>query len=102
MIDQTSYGISEDKKANFVNGFSITANWKKTIIYGIYYTPKLELFYEYFRKDGNKRFDWENIIDVQINRFLSTRFLVELRYFDNESDHFQVKENFSIAFKYSF
>lgn len=102
MIDQTSYGISENKKANFVNGFSITANWKKTIIYGIYYTTKLELFYEYFRKDGNKRFDWENIIDVQINRFLSTRFLVELRYFDNESDHFQVKENFSIAFKYSF
>ncbi len=102
LIDQTSYGIDEGHKADFVNGFSITANWKKTIVYGIYYTTKVELFYEYFKKDGNKRFDWENIIDVQINRFLSTRFLVEFRYFDNESERFQIKENFSIAFKYSF
>lgn len=102
MIDQTSYGIAEGHRANFVNGFSITSNWKKQISYGVYYTTKLELFYEYFRKDGNKRFDWENIIDVQINRFLSTRFLVELRYFDNESERFQIKENFSISFKYSF
>lgn len=102
MIDQTSYGIDEGHKADFVNGFSITCNWKKQISYGIYYTSKIELFYEYFRKDGNKRFDWENIIDVQINRFLSTRFLVELRYFDNESERFQIKENFSISFKYSF
>ncbi len=101
-VDPTSYGIDEGKKADFVNGFSVTANWKKTIVYGIYYTTKLELFYEYFKKDGNKRFDWENIIDVQINRFLSTRLLVELRYFDNESDRFQIKENFSIAFKYKF
>ncbi len=101
-IDQTSFGIDEDKKANVKNGFSVTANWKKTIIYGIYYTTKLELFYEYFKKDGNKRFDWENVIEMQINRYLSTRFLVEFRYFDNESDKFQLRENFSIAFKYSF
>lgn len=101
-IDQTSFGIDEDKRANVKNGFSVTANWKKTIIYGIYYTTKLELFYEYFKKDGNKRFDWENVIEMQINRFLSTRLLVEFRYFDNESDKFQLRENFSIAFKYTF
>lgn len=102
MIDQTAYGISDGHKANFVNGFSITSSWKKRIVYGVYYTSKLELFYEYFRKDGDKRFDWENIVDVQINRFLSTRFLLELRYFDNESERFQIKENYSISFKYSF
>ncbi len=101
-IDPTNFGIDEGHRADFINGFSVTANWKKTIIYGIYYTTKLELFYEYFKKDGNKRFDWENILEVQINRFLSTRLTFELRYFDNESDKFQVKENFSISFKYSF
>lgn len=101
-IDPTSYGIDEGKRADFVNGFSVTVNWKKTIIFGIYYTTKMELFYEYFKKDGNKRFDWENVIDVQINRYLSTRLLVEFRYFDNESNKFQIKENYSIAFRYSF
>lgn len=102
LVDQTKYGVAKDKRANFVNGFSITANWKKNLYYGIDYTTRMELFCEYFKKDGNKRFDWENIIDVQINRFLSTRFLFQIRYFDNESSKFQVKENFTIAFKYSF
>lgn len=101
-IDPTNFGIDEGKRSDFINGFSITANWKKTIIYGIYYTTKLELFYEYFKKDGNKRFDWENIIEVQINRYLTTRLNLELRYFDNESNKFQIKENFAISFKYTF
>ncbi len=101
-IDPTNFGIDEGKRSDFINGFSITANWKKTIIYGINYTTKLELFYEYFKKDGNKRFDWENIIEVQINRYLTTRLNLELRYFDNESNKFQVKENFAISFKYTF
>ncbi len=102
MVDQTKYGIEEGRKSNFINGFSITFNWKKNIVYGIDYTTRLEMFYEYFRKDGDKRFDWENVIDVQINRFLSTRLLLELRYFDNESNRFQVKEHHSISFRYTF
>lgn len=101
-IDPTNFGIDEGKRADFINGFSITVNWKKTIMYGVYYITRVELFYEYFRKNGNKRFDWENIFEFQINRFISTRLNLELRYFDNESEKFQVKENFSISFKYSF
>ncbi|MBQ3635890.1 MAG: DUF3078 domain-containing protein [Bacteroidales bacterium] len=102
MVDQTKYGISQDRKADFNNGFSVTLNWKKEITYGVNYSTKLELFYEYFKKDGDKRFNWENVMDVQINRYLSTRFLVELRYYDNESKRFQIKENFSVGFKYAF
>lgn len=101
-IDPTNFGIDEGKRADFINGFSITVNWKKTIMYGVYYITRVELFYEYFRKNGNKRFDWENVFEFQINRFISTRLNLELRYFDNESEKFQVKENFSISFKYSF
>ncbi len=101
-IDQTDYGIGENSKSDFVNGFSVTVNWTKDLTYGVTYTTKMELFYEYFKKNGNKRFDWENVIDVQINRYLSTRFLLEFRYYDNESTKFQVKENFSISFKYTF
>lgn len=101
-VDQTRYAIDEDKKMNSTNGFSITLNWKHKIRSNITYTTKNEIFYEFFKKNGHKRFDWENIIDMNINMFLTARFIFELRYFDNESDKFQVKENFSIAFKYSF
>lgn len=99
-IDQTKYGIDEDKKYAFLNGFSVNVDWKHTFIYGIVYGTKLELFYEYEGKGGTKQLNWENVFDVQINRFLSTRLMLELRYFDNEIAKFQFKENFSISFKY--
>ncbi|MCQ2204905.1 MAG: DUF3078 domain-containing protein [Bacteroidales bacterium] len=101
-IDQTAYSIPKNKKSSTVDGFSITVNWKKKFNSSITYSTKCELFYEYFEKHGQKRFDWENVADLQINRFLTTRILFELRYFDNESSKFQVKENISVAFKYTF
>lgn len=101
-IDQTTYSVKENKKTMSVNGFSVTANWKVKVFLNTIYSTKCELFYEYFQKGGQKRFDWENVFDMQINRFLATRLLFELRYYDNESKKFQVKENVSVAFKYSF
>lgn len=101
-IDQTKYGVSKNRRSSWVNGFSVNTTWKKTITYGVTYSTKMELFYEYFRKNGQKRFNWENVIDMQINRFLTTRLLTTLRFFDNEKEKFQFKENFTIAFKYKF
>lgn len=105
-IHQKDYGIPEDKRSSWVNGFSVNTTWKKTITYGVTYSTKMELFYEYFSKDGQKRFNWENVIDMQINRFLTTRLLTTMRFFDNEKINgkakFQFKENFTIAFKYKF
>lgn len=101
-IDQTRFKIAEDKKSNVINGFSVTTNWKWNITREITYNTRMELFYQYMSKDGQKRFDWENILDLRVNRFLSTRVLLQLRYFDNESAKFQVRENINIAFKYTF
>ncbi len=101
-IDQTRFKIDKNKKSNGINGFSVTTNWKWSITREITYNTRMEVFYQYQSKDGQKRFDWENILDLRVNRFLSTRVLVQLRYFDNESAKFQVKENINIAFKYTF
>lgn len=101
-IDQTRYSVDADKKSKTINGLSVTVNWKKAITKDINYTTKMEIFYEYLKKAGSKRFDWESVIDMRINRFLSTRLLFELRYYDNESKKFQLKENFSISFKFAF
>ncbi len=102
LIDQTRYKIAEDRRSRYLNGYSVTVNWKKPIAYNVTYTTQCELFFEFLTKDGQKQFNWENIFDVQINRFLTTRFLLTLRYYDNESNKFQLKENYSIAFKYTF
>lgn len=101
-IDPSDYSIPDGHKSDVTTGFSVTVTWKKKFTEDITYTTETELFMEYFEKGGQKQFDWENVIDIQINRFLTTRFLLELRYYDNESTKFQMKENFSVAFKYSF
>lgn len=101
-IDQTRFKIADHKKSSIINGLSVTANWKYKITREITYQTRMELFYEYLGRDGQKRFDWESILDLRVNRYLTTRILLQLRYFDNESKKFQVRENFNIAFKYGF
>ena len=102
LIDQTQYSIAENRRSKFVNGYSVTINWTKPIVYNVTYSTQCELFMEFLSKRGQKQFNWENVFDVQITRFLTTRFLSVLRYYENESRKFQIKENYSIAFKYTF
>ncbi len=101
-VDKSNFGIEGDTKTKGQSGFSVTSTWKYRITTEITYNTSGELFYEYSGKGGTRQFDWENIIDVQVNRFLTTRLLLKLRYFNNESSKFQVKENFCVAFKFSF
>lgn len=101
-INKTNYKIPAGEKVRVENGFSVNLKWKKEIVTGLTYSTRAELFYPYQGENALKKFDWENIIDMQLNRWLSTRFLFNLRYYDNESSKFQVKENFSISFKMAF
>ncbi len=101
-VDKSNFGLEGNKKAQGESGFSVNTSWKKRLTTEITYTTTCELFYEYAAKNGTRQFDWENILDMQINRYLTTRLLFKLRYFNNESKKFQVKENFCIAFKFSF
>lgn len=101
-IDQTKFGVAENKRADIVNGLSITWTWRKQFTREISYNSDFEFFYQYYKKDGQKRFDWENVLELKVNRFLTTRLLLEIRYFENESSKFQIKENYNIAFTYSF
>ncbi len=100
-INKEDYGIYSSKKSKVENGISVTSNWRKRITTEITYTSAVDFFFQY-SKDGSKQFNWENIFDMQINRFLSARVLMIFRYFNNESKKFQLKENVCIAFKYVF
>nr|WP_319399401.1 DUF3078 domain-containing protein [uncultured Carboxylicivirga sp.] len=103
-FDQTRYGIDEDKKANILNGLSIVNSFNYQLTKEINLTSKVDIFYEYLNAKGEnqKQIDWELIVDMKINQFLTTRLLGNLRYFTTESDQVQIRENFNIAFQYHF
>lgn len=103
-FDQTKYGIKDDKKVKSFNGFSVVNMFSQRISKEVNLTSKTDIFYQYLSSEEDKQVQilWELIMDMRINQFLSTRLLCNLRYFTNESDKVQFKENFNIAFQYHF
>ncbi|WP_439183573.1 DUF3078 domain-containing protein [Carboxylicivirga taeanensis] len=106
-FDQTKFGVPLDKSSHIVNGISVVNSLSYEVARGVKISSRLDAFYQYLGKPkkGEERqvqVDWEVIADLRINRFLSTRILGHLRYFTNESNKVQIRENFNITFSYNF
>jgi hypothetical protein len=101
-VDQTKYDIPEDKKVDNTGGASVVNNlkWKMSDDFNL--TSNLDFFYGYMKSDNQIQAEWEIILDMKINIFLSTRISANMRYYSNESKNVQLKENLSISFNYSF
>lgn len=104
-IDETIYGIKEGRKTSSEFGANLEMNLKWQIAYNIAYASRLFAFtdYSYFQSD------WEHTIDFAINRYLSTRLYLHMRYDtqtpripDSKWHKFQFKEILSIGFNYTF
>ncbi len=106
-FDETKFGVPEGKTTHVVNGISVVNNFSYELSREIKLSSRLDAFYQYIGKvkssdERQVQIDWEVIADLRINRFLSTRVMANLRYFTNESEKLQIRENFNITFSYNF
>lgn len=101
-VDQTRYNIAEDKRSEFLTGGSLINNFSWQINKEIKFTSSANIFYDYFEKENKVQAEWDMILDMRINVFLSTRITTNFRYYENESEKIQIRENMSIAFRYNF
>lgn len=101
-VNQTRYSIPDDKKAVFFTGGSFQNNLTWNITKSIKLTSALNVFYDYLEKENKVQADWDMILDMKINVFLSSRIVSNMRYYENESDKLQIREGLSIAFRYNF
>ncbi len=101
-IDQTRYSIPEDKKSMYFMGGSLQNNLTWNISKEIKMTSAMNVFYDYFEKDDKVQAEWDIILDMKINVFLSTRIVSNFRYYQSESSKLQARENLSVAFRYQF
>lgn len=104
-IDETIYGIKAGRKTSSEFGANMEMNLKWKICYNISYASRLFAFTDY----GYFQSDWEHTIDFAINRYLSTRLYMHMRYdtqtprvADSHWHKFQFKEILSIGFNYTF
>jgi hypothetical protein len=110
------YGVPTGKKVHSINGASLVNSFKWNINEDFSVNSKFDAFYEYFADreklkhyDADEvligeaiplQMDWELILDMKINVWLSARVLSHLRYIGYESYKMQWKENFSLSFRY--
>jgi hypothetical protein len=102
-VDQTRYGVSAGRKVESLNGGSIVNSFRWKINEDFVLNSNLSAFYQYFARNGEEKevqFEWETILNMRINVWLSTRILAHMRYYSNESDKLQFKENLSLSFVY--
>jgi len=83
LIDHTKYGLAEDEKMRKEMGASIVTRYKSTIAKNVILENKLGLFSNYMDKPQNIDIDWEIILDMKVNRYISARLSTHLIYDDN-------------------
>jgi len=115
LIDQTKYGVNENRKAFWEPGLNADISYKTKFSKDISYETKYKMFINY--QDPFTKFDmnWENLFKMQLNSYIGMQFMVHFIYDDNilfpvyaddgetkigEKPKLQIKEFFSIGFTY--
>ncbi len=82
-INQTKFGISEDKRSKNELGAYLTIRSKLKFFDKVDMTNKIQLFSNFISKPQNVDVDWEMIATTSLNWFTDLRLNVHLIYDDN-------------------
>ena len=82
-IDQTSHGISSDKRARQELGTQLLVSNKISPMEDLTITNKIRLFSNYLNHPGNIDIDWEMLLDKKISWFFTIRLNLHLIYDDD-------------------
>ncbi len=104
-LDETAYGIKEGKSTVSTYGCQAVFNMFWQMASNI----SLRSYFSFFSDFGNAQADWQNTLQFDINRFLTTKIFADLRYDTmgvaaegTKWKKLQVKELLSIGFTYKF
>ncbi|WP_180335616.1 DUF3078 domain-containing protein [Labilibaculum filiforme] len=102
LIDQTVFGVDEDKKVkkevgSYVNIFHKVKFWGDLSL-----ENKLTLYSNYAMKPKNVDVNWELTFLMPINQYLSTKLSTHLISDDDTGSKVQFKENLEVGVSYRF
>jgi hypothetical protein len=103
IVNPSSFNVKPGHTSANLFGSEITANIDWKIKDNITYVTKFNYFTTYDKVIAN----WENTVNFQLNRYLSTKIFIHLRYDDGvtlteENDsYFQLKEMLTFGLSYT-
>lgn len=116
LISPSKYGLLPGTKKLWEPGIIVKANWHKKITENISYDTKGEFFNNYKYPFKKIAVEWEQVLLMQVNRFLNVRIMTQMIYdyntkfplFDGDGKvigrkpKLQFEELFTIGFAYRF
>lgn len=79
-IDQTNFGIPRGKRAHWEPGLHTDLKFKKDFAGNITFETKYRMFINYLEPRDRFEMEWENLLSVQLNDFISLRAMLHTIY----------------------
>lgn len=111
LSDVGAYGVDPGKKLLSQFGGNVTAEFKKEILQNMTLYSRLNLFSDYLEKPQNIVVNWDNTLNMKINKWFSANFALNMIYDDNvkiqDKDgrtgaRLQVKETLGVGLQMNF
>lgn len=83
LIDQTKYGVPDDKQSFWEPGFNADLRYKLDISPRISYETKYKIFFNYQEPFKKVDINWENTIVAQLTDRINMTFMLYMLYDDN-------------------
>lgn len=101
----TNFGIDEGENFKYSIGSRMEANWKLPILKMLKWTGKLQYYTSYKNVEAN----WENTLDMSINKYFAIQFFMHWRFDDSvnlskkdpDLGYHQFKEFLTLNFTYT-
>lgn len=101
-INQTKYGVDEDKRVKKETGAYVKLVHKWKITSDIVMNNKLDLYSSYNNRPENVDIDWQMDVVLQVNQYIQTKISTHVISDKDTGSKIQFKENLSVGVRYWF
>ncbi|MBW6458266.1 MAG: DUF3078 domain-containing protein [FCB group bacterium] len=97
-----SYGLAPGQKARGEFGAYAKIQFRKTLVENVVFQTKCDFFMNYLENQQFIDVNWDILLAMKINKFLSASLSVQLAYDHDYSENIQFKETLGLGVSFSF
>ncbi len=97
-----AFGVTPGKSFVYQFGAYFGGRYKTQLMENILFDNRLGIFSNYLEKPQNLVVAYSAILDMKVNRFISTQITADLFYDDNQIGKLQLKETLGVGITYKF
>lgn len=101
-IPSDAFGATPGKNMVYQMGAYIGGRYKTKLMENVMLDNRFGIFSDYLKNPQNLVLAYSGILDLKVNRFLSTQITADLFYDDNQVGKLQLKETLGVGLTYKF